>query len=212
MKLLFYDLETTGLDFKENGIIQFAGIIANLDTDNNITLLDKFNFNMKPPKNKIINEEALAINKYTKEQIKTFENRQKVYDKFIQILSKYCDKFNKMDKYVLVGYNNLHFDNDFLRPWFLDCNDTYFGAWFWSNSIDVMSEASRYLVQYRPALLNFKLSSVAKALDFNIDSNELHDGFYDIKLTMKIFLKLLKEPTIKPWDENEAERIFNIKY
>lgn len=211
MKILFFDLETTGVDYTKDAIIQFAGVMANLDTDNNLKVLDKFNYEMRPEKGKRIDSVALEINGYTIDQIKNFKPSKEVFYEFQELLKKHCDKFNKLDKFMLIGYNNLHFDNDFLRQWFVDCGDKYFGSWFWSNGIDVMSEAGRYLIQYRPAISNFKLGTVASALGISIDSNELHDGFYDIKLTMKIFLMLLKEPLFKPFSEEEAERLYKEK-
>lgn len=71
-----------------------------------------------------------------------------------------------------------------------------------------MPEASRYFVHYRPALLNFKLGTVAKALGIETDKSSLHDGLYDIKLTLLMFKKLLNEPYIKPFDPEEAERMY----
>ena len=108
-------------------------------------------------------------------------------------------ELKQVDKAILAGYNNTHFDTDFLRQWFIDNNNNYFGSYFWSNSIDVMPEASRYFVHYRPALLNFKLGTVAKALGIETDKSSLHDGLYDIKLTLLMFKKLLNEPYIKPF-------------
>ena len=131
-------------------------------------------------------------------------------EKFVwqKFLDKHIDQFNKVDKAILAGYNNTHFDTDFLRQWFIDNNNNYFGSYFWSNSIDVMPEASRYFVHYRPALLNFKLGTVAKAMGIETDKSSLHDGLYDIKLTLLMFKKLLSEPYIKPFDPEEAERMY----
>jgi DNA polymerase-3 subunit epsilon len=212
MKILFYDLETTGIDYKQDAIIQFAGILTEINEINNeISILDKFNYEMRPAAGKRIDLASLDINGYTLEQLKDFKSSNEIYIEFSNLLGKHCNKYNKLDKITLCGYNNLHFDNDFLRQWFIDNGDNYFGSWFWSNAIDVMSETGLYFLHYRPALNNFKLGTVAKFLDIETDDSALHDGFYDIKLTMKIFLKLLKSPKIKEWDEKEAERIFNIK-
>ena len=142
------------------------------------------------------------------EELATFQDDREVFEKFIKFLDKHIDQFNKVDKAILAGYNNTHFDTDFLRQWFIDNNNNYFGSYFWSNSIDVMPEASRYFVHYRPALLNFKLGTVAKAMGIETDKSNLHDGLYDIKLTLLMFKKLLNEPYIKPFDPEEAERMY----
>lgn len=103
------------------------------------------------------------------------------------MLAKYVDKFNKKDKFFLVGYNNASFDNQFLRGFFLQNGDNYFGSWFWSNSIDVMVLASNKLVERRAEMENFKLSTVAKFLGIQVSEDNLHDAFYDIYLTKAIF-------------------------
>lgn len=211
MKILFYDLETSGIDYKQDAIIQFAGILVNISEDGKIEILDKFNYEMQPAKGKRVDLASLDINGYTIDQLKTFKSAQDIYIEFTDLLSKHCNKFNKLDKITLCGYNNLHFDNDFLRQWFIDSGDNYFGSWFWSNAIDVMSEAGLYFLHYRPAMINFKLGTIARYLDIEIDNSALHDGFYDIKLTMHIFLKLIKLSKIKEWDEEEATRLYNIK-
>ena len=103
------------------------------------------------------------------------------------MLEKYVDKYNKKDKFFLVGYNNAAFDNPFLRGFFLQNGDQYFGSWFWSNTIDVMVLASAYLATRRPDMENFKLSTVAKTLGVNVDDESLHNALYDIRLTKAVF-------------------------
>lgn len=98
-----------------------------------------------------------------------------------------ASKYNKKDKFFLVGYNNAAFDNQFLRGFFLQNSDNYFGSWFWSNTIDVMVLASAYLATRRPDMENFKLSTVAKTLGVDVESESLHNALYDINLTKAVF-------------------------
>lgn len=208
MKILFYDLETTGLHPETASIIQLAGIMTEFTEDNEVKPLGGFNYTMKPRVGREVDSSALDINGYTMEELATFQDDREVFEKFMKFLNKHIDQFNKVDKAILAGYNNTHFDTDFLRQWFADNNSTYFGSYFWSNSIDVMPEASRYFIHYRPALLNFKLGTVAKAMGIETDKSSLHDGLYDIKLTLLMFKKLLSEPYIKPFDPEEAEKMY----
>lgn len=209
MKILFYDLETTGIHPETASIIQLAGIMTELTESNEIKPLGGFNYTMKPRTGREVDLSALDINGFTMEELATFQDDREVFEKFTKFLNKHIDQFNKVDKAILAGYNNTHFDTDFLRQWFIDNNNNnYFGSYFWSNSIDVMPEASRYFVHYRPALLNFKLGTVAKAMGIETDKSSLHDGLYDIKLTLLMFKKLLNEPYIKPFDPEEAERMY----
>lgn len=110
-----------------------------------------------------------------------------IYRKLINMLEKYVDKYNKKDKYFLVGFNNASFDNQFLRGFFLQNGDQYFGSWFWSNSFDVMVLATPYLAANRAEMENFKLATVAKALGIEVSEDNLHDASYDIALTKGIF-------------------------
>jgi DNA polymerase-3 subunit epsilon len=103
------------------------------------------------------------------------------------MLGKYVDKFNKKDKFFLVGYNNAAFDNLFLRGFFLQNKNNYFGSWFWSSSLDVMVLATLFLAEKRADMENFKLSTVATTLGIKVEEEKLHDASYDIYLTKSIF-------------------------
>lgn len=123
----------------------------------------------------------------TREQVLAYPPMRQVYSEFVAMLGKYVDKYNKKDKFFLVGYNNAAFDNQFLRGFFLQNSDNYFGSWFWSNTIDVMVLASAYLATRRPDMENFKLSTVAKTLGVDVESESLHNALYDINLTKAVF-------------------------
>lgn len=187
MKILFFDLETTGLNPGKNGIHQISGEIVIDDISR-----EEFDFKVQPNPKCIIEQEALDIAGVTKEQVLAYTPMIQVYVKLTTMLAKYVDKFNKTDKFFLAGYNNASFDNQFLRGFFLQNGDQYFGSWFWSNSIDVMVLATQYLLAERPNMENFKLPTVAKELGIITDDNKLHDASYDIKLTRAIYEYITK--------------------
>ena len=186
MKYVYFDLETTGVMHWKNGIHQMSGAIEVDDV-----VLDEFNFKVAPNPKAIIDKGALDVGGVTEEQIKEYAPMSIVYKDFTALLAKHVDKFNKTDKFFLVGYNNASFDNQFLRAWFVQNNDNYFGSWFWSNSIDVMVLASEYLKEVRHTMVDFKLKTVAKQLGIEIDEKKLHDAKYDIHLTSSIY-KIIK--------------------
>lgn len=182
MKIVFFDLETTGTNPGKNGIHQISGEIV-IDGETK----EKFDFKVRPnPKAEIV-QEALEVGSVTKEQILAYPPMQEVFPKFIDLLSTYVDRFDKKDKFFLCGYNNASFDNNFLRGWFLQNGDKYFGSWFWSNTIDVMVLATVFLMNIRGNMENFKLKSVAIALGIEVNESELHDASYDIFLTKEIY-------------------------
>ena len=182
MKLLFFDLETTGLFPGKHGVHQISGEII-IDKVSK----EKFDFKVRPNPNAVIEQEALDVAGVTKEQILAYPPMTEVYTQFVKMLSKYVDKFKKDDKFFLVGYNNASFDNQFLRGFFLQNGDKYFGSWFWSNTLDVMVLASQYLMEQRPGMVDFKLATVAKELGINTEEGKLHDASFDILLTRAIY-------------------------
>lgn len=148
---------------------------------------EQFDFKVRPNPQAQIEEDALKVGGVTKEQILAYPPMYDIYRKLINMLEKYVDKYNKKDKYFLVGFNNASFDNQFLRGFFLQNGDQYFGSWFWSNSFDVMVLATPYLAANRAEMENFKLATVAKALGIEVSEDNLHDASYDIALTKGIF-------------------------
>ena len=189
MKLFFYDLETTGVRYWKNGIHQISGMIV-IDGE----VKEEFNFKVQPYKDGVIEDEALKIAGITREDLESYADMKFIYVQICAILSKYVDKFNKKDKFHLVGYNNASFDNQFFRAFFIQNDDIYFGSWFWADSIDVMVLASNYLMSKRTQLIDFKLKTVAAFLGIEVDESRLHDALYDIQLTREIFNKVTLRP------------------
>jgi DNA polymerase-3 subunit epsilon len=181
-KIFYFDLETTGTRFWKDGIHQISGII---EIDGEIK--ENFDFKVRPNPQAEISDEALNVGGVTREQISAYPEMRGVYDQLIEILGKYVDKFQKTDKFHLCGYNNRGFDDPFLRAWFVQNGDQYFGSWFWSDSIDVMVLASNYFMDERPSMIDFKLKTVCKQAGIEIDETKLHDAIYDIMLTKELY-------------------------
>lgn len=181
-KIFYYDTETTGVKFWKNGIHQISGAI---EIDGEIK--EYFNFKVKPYHLAVIEDEALAIGNVTRENLETYMDMKECYKVIVAMLSKYVDKFNKSDKFFLVGYNNASFDNSFFRAFFVQSGDNYFGSWFWSDSHDAMVLASYKLMGVRHTMENFKQSTVAKQLGIKVDETKLHDAEYDVNLLIQIY-------------------------
>lgn len=183
MKYLYVDTETTGLDRDKCAVWQVAGIVS---ADGQT---EEFNFSMCPPSDAQILEVSHKFTDYqppTWELLRTYPPHDTVYAQFSTLLSKYVDKYDKMDKFHMVGYNT-QFDYDFLRKWFIQNGDDFFGSYFWFPPIDVMYLASIVLAGERHLLPNFRLSTLYNYLfPEEKEGLKFHDAFDDIKATKRI--------------------------
>ncbi len=181
IRKLYFDVETTGLSSERCAIHQIAMIF---EIDGQVQ--EKINWRVKPFKGAEFQEKAMEMADATEAEMALFTPEREVYVDLINRLETYVSKYNRFEKFHLVGYNNRNFDDQFLRAMFERCKDSYFGSWFWSDSIDVMVLASNYLAEERPYMTNFKLGTVAKQVGIEVSEEGLHDAFYDVELTKKI--------------------------
>lgn len=202
MKILFFDLETTGTDFRFHAIHQMAIMIVK---DGKV--IEQLSYNMKPFDGALVDDQALAVSGVTKEQIYEYPDDQQVFLSFRALLNRYIDKFNKQDKFFLAGYNNSAFDNAFLRIWFERCGEKYFGSYFWSNSLDIMSLATQHLLKVRATMPDFKLKTVAITLNIQIDESKLHDAGYDVWLTYQIYCAVINDQHKGLWATDRIDLI-----
>lgn len=178
MKILYFDVETTGLDSEENDVFQLAGAI-----EINGRIQEEFNFDIRPFNLANVSPEALQVTQKTFSELESYPNSVLIHDEFVRLLSKYVDKFDKADKFYPAGYN-VQFDIDFLRSFFFKCGDRYYGSWFnyrWLDPYPVLHilESLGYL-----KLDNYKLETVCDYLGIDIDA---HDAMSDIRATINVF-------------------------
>lgn len=186
-KILFFDLETTGIHPHKHGIHQISAL---LDIDGEI--VEQVNYNVRPNPKCTIDPVALEIGHVTHKQIMAYPPMEEVHKQINEFLGKYINKFDRHDKAFLCGYNNAPFDNNFFRGFFLQNDDKFFGSWFWSNSLDVMVLATQYTIKNRFTFQDFKLATVAKELGIKVIDERLHDATYDLKLTREIYYKVVE--------------------
>lgn len=190
MKLAFYDLETCGLDKDKHGIHQISMI---LQTDAGQV---EHNYFVRPREGSTVSPQALEVCGKTIDELREYPAMPEIHDQLSTVLNLHCDKFNKRDKFFLVGYNNRGFDDNFFRRWFDDCGDKYYGSWFWPNTVDVMVLATQHLMERRPDMENFKLHTVARELGVEVDEARLHDGSYDVLLTKQMYEILTRKEEV----------------
>ena len=190
MKYCYIDVETGGVDPIENPLLQLSGLIEIVSDKG--TTEETFNYHIKPLDSDKVDPEALAVNNLTIEQIAEFTSSKTIYSKFTQMLGRYIDRYDRSDKFFFIGYNSHSFDMPFVREWFNKNKDPYFGSYFFYPSIDVMILAAEKLKDQRWSMANFRLATVAKVLGIDVDKGSLHDALYDVELTKKVYMEVIK--------------------
>jgi len=185
-KTIFIDCETTGFDPDKCGVFQIAGIV-----DINGKTIDEINIFSGLFDNDLIMPEAFEKNGSSLEAINQMQPPFKAFLQFTKFLKKHVDQYNKVEKFIAVGYNS-DFDNRVLRRWFNQNGNKFFGSWFWNPWIDVMNLAMYTLQDRRYEIENFKLPTVAAFVGLALKEENLHDAMYDIKLTRDLYYELTK--------------------
>lgn len=180
VKQIFLDVETTGTDPRKHCIHQLSGHVVI-----NGNKMEEFDYKIRPHERSHYDPKALEICGVTKADLIQYPHRKDVWSDFYQHL-RGVDKYDTTDKFFFCAYN-AHFDNGFMRKWFEQCGEKWFGSFFWSGNIDVMVLALHYLQAERHKMSNFKLMTVAKHLGIEINEEEAHDSLYDIIITRKVY-------------------------
>ena len=179
-KQIFIDVETTGLDEVKHGLVQVAGAIV-IDG----VLKESFNYSMCPPSEKDFEPKALEVIGLSTDDIECFDESDIIFKKFHKMLCKYISPYDKKDKLHFIAYNS-PFDSSFIRQWFIDNNNKYYGSMFWTPDICVLRKAGDYLQDERSKLKNCKLETVCNYFDIKT-LGELHNAMTDVVLMMKLY-------------------------
>lgn len=187
MKILYYDLETTGLDHKLHAPIQFAGLL-----EINGQLVMELNYNMKPYPNDLVDAKALEVNGRTMEEIDTFDDPNDTLGWILERLSAHVNTRDRSDQIFLCGYNNVHFDDQFLREWFIKARRPQYDFMnhFWNESLDMRILCAAALARERSAMPNFKLTTVARHFGIEVDDGKAHEAMYDAQLVRALSRKV----------------------
>ena len=131
----------------------------------------------------------METNGISEAKIRTYPEPKEVHREFTQMMGEYIDKFDKADKFTVVGYN-VRFDMDMLREWFKKCGDLYYGSWFFFPPIDVMCMVAVDRL-YKPRPFNYKLETIISEYGIKTEG-DLHDAMTDIRVTKELFQRLIK--------------------
>ena len=181
--LVFYDLETSGLDLKKHEIIQIGAIDAKTKDEFEVKI--DFDVNNADP-------EALKVvrfdeNKWDQEGVSLQEGLEKFNDFLSRhaTLERESKKTGKAYKIaILAGFNNCGFDNIFLFDRFKR-NHIFLHADY--RSYDIFSQV---LWKY-PNLTDYKLKTLCQR--FGVKLDEEHDALSDAKATMRLAKKIMED-------------------
>jgi DNA polymerase III subunit epsilon len=183
MKLFYCDVETGGTDCSVHALLQLAYLI---EIDGKI--ITEGNTLVRPGPKDVIVSKALEVNGLNEKELRNAPTSNEVYNGLIKDLAIYVNKYDAQDKFFFIAYNAA-FDYGFVRTLFERNGDKYFNSWFWHPYIDVMTLAANKLINQRSTLSNFKLATVANALEVDT-KGRLHDALYDIKITKQLYEKI----------------------
>ena len=182
IKVLYFDLETTGLDYKEHDIVQLA-IIAEVDGK----VVGQYEFKMQPKRTDNISPEALKANGFTIEELQKFPPAEDVFPKILLALDTHINKFDTKDKAYGCGYN-IRFDISFLVEFFRRMDNPYLGSYIKWRDIDMLYLMYVYDLLGFHRLSNYKLGTVAK---FYGMKHVEHDALSDTMIVRELFHKFL---------------------
>ncbi|RLB63970.1 MAG: 3'-5' exonuclease [Deltaproteobacteria bacterium] len=199
-KIIFIDVETTGVNPERNGLTQISGCVQIGDE-----VKESFDYFVRPFSHDEIEAEALKVTGIDRRQFllpdhpdhlavdgQNFEDPKDIYVRMAVMLGKYVSQYDKTDKFQFVGYNAHSFDMPFMRRFWEKNGDRFFGSWFWYPCLDVMLVWAQILQPVRAELSNFKLATVARHCGIKVDDSRLHDSQYDIELTRELWLSAHK--------------------
>jgi DNA polymerase III epsilon subunit-like protein len=143
-KVLWLDVETTGLDCKKHGLREVGFIIEidGVEVDKGVFKINPFTYTTKDV---VIDDYALEISKVSIEDLESYDSASYCFKELMYKLVKYVNVNDKNDCFVIAGYS-VAFDIGFLKEWFkeMGLQDSYKDL-FHYKSLDVFVFALRQL-------------------------------------------------------------------
>lgn len=173
---MYYDLETTGLDYKENEIVQFSAIIV----DNNNNKIDEFNIFHATP----VSDFLLELHGKTQE---FYNNNGVKKDDFIILVETALRKY---DIEMICGHNIIHFDNKWMLHHF-NVADIFENAIITDTIVREreIQNINKYGIPKNGdgPKVSTKLSACCERYCITFNEDEAHDGLYDCIKTMELY-------------------------
>lgn len=212
----FYDLETSGLNGREDRIMQFAGQRADADTLEPIG--DPVNLLVKLADDTLPSPHAIMVTKITPQET--------LRDGLTEAeFAKYLDTEIFIPGTTVIGYNSVRFDDEFIRHLFWRTfYDPYEWQWKDGRSRWDLLDVVRMTRALRPEGINWPLSPEGKPTnrlelltkENHIEHTHAHDALSDVFALMAV-TKLLKEkqPDLYKYlyqmrDKKQVQKLVNL--
>lgn len=181
--LVVLDLETGGLNYKENPITEIAFYVVDMKT---LKVIEQYQSFVQPYDGLVITEDALNATQLSMKQINSGELIHKVLNDFATIMSKH--KKSKSTAPILVGHNLDEFDIPYFEYTFEQRNKNLYD-YVSRSSFDTLKMAKLYERGMKGAdKLSYKLGVVCER--YGIPLTGAHGALADVDATYKLFKKL----------------------
>jgi len=204
-KSVWIDFETSGLEAKRHAIVQLAMLF-----DINGEVVDKLTLNIQPFENDHVNfvmndkpqemlwgdiqfmaeaigNATLPVNGISFKDMIGYLEPLEAHEQIVAFLDKHIDKFDKVDKAWVGGYN-VRFDLDFLVEFFNRCEDKFLGSYINYRCLDPYSVLQNNDYKANEHLKSLSLENVCK--EFELE-HVAHDALSDIEATRHLWFKLM---------------------
>ena len=182
-KVLWLDVETTGLDCRKHGLREVGFIIEidGVEVDKGVFKINPFTYTTRDVE---IDDYALEISKVSIEDLESYDRVSYCFKELMKKLVKYVNVNDKNDCFVIAGYNTA-FDIGFIKEWFKEMGllDSYKDL-FHYKSLDVFSIVFALRHIGLNSAENDKLETMCNYFDIEI---EAHNALSDIEATKKLY-------------------------
>ncbi|MGH7237014.1 MAG: exodeoxyribonuclease I [Candidatus Saccharimonadales bacterium] len=194
----FYDLETSGFNPRQQRIMQFGGQRTDMDLN---PVGEPDNFLIKLTEDVLPDPEAVLLTGITPQ--KTLAEGVTEAE-FLKVFASQI----AMPGTIFVGYNNVRFDDEFMRfIHYRNFYDAYEWQWQGGRSKWDLLDVVRMTRALRPAGINWPVNEKGQATNRlelltklnNLDHDNAHDALADVMATISV-AKLIREKQPKLFD------------
>lgn len=211
----FYDLETSGLSGREDRIMQFAGQRTDMDLN---PIGEPYNLLVALNDDTLPSPEALLITGISPQQTVADGYTEAQFAKILA--DEICSEAT-----IMVGYNNIRFDDEFVRHLFWRTfRDPYEWCWKDGRSRWDLLDVVRMTRALRPEGIAWPVTEDGKATNRlelltrtnGIDHFKAHDALSDVEALIAV-TRMIKEKQpqlydylLKIRDKNEVKKLVNL--